>query len=64
MGKDHTNISSKLPYEFPGGKCAADYKGENYKEILEDEAPQLDMGSAPDILKKKGASSNGKEKAY
>lgn len=60
MGKDHTNIRSDLPYEFPGGKCAADYQGESYKKILEDDAPDLDMGTAPNISKKKGDKS-GKE---
>ena len=61
MGKDHTNISSTLPYEFPGGKCAADYKPESYKKILEDDAPMLDMGTAPDIIKKKGVKSDEEE---
>lgn len=57
MGKDHTNISSMVPYDFPGRKCAADYKPESYKKILEDDAPMLDMGTSSDIIKKKGAKS-------
>lgn len=60
MGKDHTNIRSDLAYEFPMGKCAADFKGEDYTEILKDNAPDLDMGSA---ATKKG-SLNGKKENY
>lgn len=58
MGVDHTNIDSSKPYEMPGGKCAAEYPGESYKKILEDDAPDLDMGKAPYAKHK----SNGKEK--
>lgn len=61
MGKDHTNIDTSKPYEMPGGKCEADYTGESYKEILKDNAPELDMGQAPSI---KGGSSGKKEKSY
>lgn len=49
MAKDHTNIDTDEPYEMPGGKCAAEYKGEDYTKILEGNAPDLDMGSAPSI---------------
>lgn len=49
MGKDHTNIESNEPYEMPGGKCQADYKGEAYSKILEGNAPDLDMGNAPNV---------------
>ena len=47
MGKDHTNIEEDEPYEMPGGKCAADYTGKSYKDILKGNAPDLDMGTAP-----------------
>ena len=57
MGKDHTNIRSDLPYEMLQGKCAADFKGEDRRKILEDNAPQLDMGTAPTLKGKKGKSS-------
>lgn len=54
MGKDHTNIDSNKPYEMPGGKCADDYPGENRRKILEDNAPELDMGTAPNAMNKNG----------
>lgn len=50
MGKDHTNIE-KAFYEMLQDKCAADYPGEDYKEILKDNAPNLDMTKAPAVLK-------------
>jgi hypothetical protein len=53
MSVDHTNIDPSKPYEMPGGKCEADYPGESYKKILEDNAPVLDMGQAPIISNKK-----------
>lgn len=56
MGKDHTNIDTNDPYEMPGGKCEADYKGESYKKILENNAPELDMGNAPNADEKEDKS--------
>lgn len=60
MAIDHTNINPKLPYEMPGGKCAAEYDGESYKEILKDNAPELNMGIAPNARNQNGK----KEKTY
>lgn len=47
MGVDHTNIDPDDPYEMPGGKCESQYPGEPRTKILEGNAPNLDMGNAP-----------------
>ena len=50
-----SNINPNEPFEFPGGKCSDEYKGENYKKIQEGEAPDLDMSKYPHLPMKKNS---------